>query len=158
MNQLLELIKKADCERYSPKIEYLLQEGADPNTVDHDLGPIPIIMIAISIKNFKLVKTLIKYGADVNYENTVLSRCMFDNFIEAFEMILYNENINKKSIEFALFSSLLREDRIHFTKMLLDHKKDICLKAQNAQGLNPLEFATKVKNTNAIEILQEFYF
>lgn len=157
MNQLLELIKKADCERYNPKIDYLLEEGADPNTLDYDLGPIPIIMIAISIRNFKLVKTLIKYGADINYENTVLSRCMFDDFIEAFEMILYNENINKESITFALFSSLLKPERFHFTRMLFEHKKDICLKSQNAQGLNPLEFAVRVNNQNAIELFQDSY-
>lgn len=152
---LLSLIKNSTQSGVNPFIKVLLSTGDNPDTIDPDLGNISILMIAISILNLELVKTLIKYGADVNFENRVLSRCMFDNFIDAFKLILNQEQINKESIEFALFASLLKEDRIAFTELLLKNKKEICLNSLNTQNLSPLGFAIKVNNNSAINLLEK---
>ncbi|MFN8575744.1 MAG: hypothetical protein U0354_02690 [Candidatus Sericytochromatia bacterium] len=156
--QILNLVKSLDEKSYNYKIDSLLKSGVNPNTLDPDLGNISVIMIAISMYNIKIVEKLIEYGADINLENNVLSRCVIAGFPQAFELILNHKSISDKSIEFAFFISLLREDRFDFTKRLFETKKEICLKARNAQGLNILEFAQKVNNKKAVEILSDSYF
>ena len=76
------------------------------------LSVIVLLMIAVSIENIELMKTLIKYGANINFENKVLSRCMLNNFISGFNLLINNTKISEESIEFALFSSLLEDNRI----------------------------------------------
>ena len=154
---LLDLIKNSDEHKFSSKIETLLKNGENPDTTDPDLGSISILMIAVSIENIELMELLIKYKANVNFENKVLSRCMINNFFSGFNLIIGNSEISKESIEFALFSSLLENNRISFTKILLETKKEICLNAKNAQNINALEFAKRRENIQAIELLEEYF-
>jgi uncharacterized protein len=54
----------------NPKlVEYLLEKKADPNLCHHDSSSPLIYAISCHNSNLEIVKLLIKYGANINYQN-----------------------------------------------------------------------------------------
>jgi hypothetical protein len=154
---LLNLVKSSRKEGVFPLIPVMLQSGVSPNISDTDLGGISLLMLAISIGNSELTELLIKYNADINYDNKVLSRCLLDNFIDGFDLILSAPGLSRESIEFAFFSSLLDKKRIVFTEKMLKSYKEICWNGRASDGRSPMEFARKVENMEALQLLEKVF-
>jgi hypothetical protein len=154
---LLNLVKSSRREGVFPLITVMLNSGVNPNVLDHDLGDISLLMLAVSIGNVELAEILIKHGADINYQDKVLSRCMLDNFTEGFDLILGAQGLSKESIRFAFFSSLLNNQRVVFTEKILAQYRVLCWYARDREGRSGMEFASRVKNLDALRLLEKTF-
>jgi ankyrin repeat protein len=153
---LLSLVKNSKSEGIFPIILVMLKSGVNPNILDTNLGDISLLMLSIAVGNSELTELLIQYGADINHEHKVLSRCMLDNYLTGFIILLNTPGLSRKSIEFSLFCSLLDSKRLLFTELLLKYK-EICWNARTADGRSPMEFACKVKNVGALQLLEKVF-
>lgn len=154
---LLNLVRSSKESGVNFLISGLLKSGMSPNLTIGELGNISLLMVAISIKNIKLAKELVAYGADINYENNVLSRCIIADFLEGFTFLISQPKLSKESVENALFISLLREERIIYTNVLVFTFRELCLNAKNKQKINVLSFSQKAGNQSAVKLFERFF-
>ena len=120
------------------KVELLLKQGADPNTVD--IFGNPILLDACSTNfatNDKVAKILIKYGADVNKTNkayaTALLNTIYFNRWGLTEYLIKN-GLNKENLN----NGLLQTTRLtpEMLKLLIHYGVNV--NVTNSSGQTPL--------------------
>jgi len=133
-NSCLNLV----CCMYQPKdydiVEFLLEVGANPNRVENDCHS---LLLLSSYSDPKIVKLLIKYGADFRFRNrygtsTLMMACELsknDNNIETIKLLLdLGVNVNQQNNRmFTPLMSCIHEQysNINTVKLLLEYGANI---------------------------------
>ena len=139
-------------------VKYLLERGADPNTLDNK-GENLLLMALYEDNN--IAKLLIEYGADVNkgtkmgftpLEFALIRR---KNFDMASLLIDKGADINKGLFGFGLVSKASTLGDVNILKFLDKKKKINFNKALDRHGYAPIHSAAKSGKKNAVKFLIE---
>jgi hypothetical protein len=166
--ELIKTIRDGSCD--VKKIQKLIDEGADVNSID-DASELPLLFTTISFcKNFNVVKLLVKNGANVNSTNshgdTIIMDILHDNDINNKDInnILFfiqkNININAKNSNgdtalIIIFKNQYAEieDKIKGIELCINNGADINVK--NNDGKTALFYACKQNKLNIVKLLLE---
>ena len=139
MKEIQKQLSIAIVDRKDEDVRILLEQGADPNGIDH-IGWTPL-MVAAEYENTKIIKLLFSYGAEINrtdkYGQTPLHIAV------------------DISIDGAVQTDGVQGDEsIDIILCLLEHGADIT--AKDNKEKSPLDWAYEYKSEKIIKLLQEY--
>ena len=164
--QLIKACKRGDAK----KVELFLQKGANPNAIDSN-SDATCLMIASFRGDLPVVKLLLKYGADINFEYNGKAMADFEgetalNF--AIDGISYHKNCEEVAIYLVNHGADIKKIRSdgatylmiaakrgmeHLTKLLID--KGIDIDRQTKDGGTALMAASLFGHYNVVKLLLE---